>query len=121
MFNPNNIRNKGFSVQKSGYDMDEVSDYLKDVADDYASVFWSHSPSIGLIAYLNYVEKKIIRYSLTAIVLFAFIIITKTLIWDGIFSDDNSYDDNYHSNFNESFGDPGSVDNPVEKFYISQF
>ena len=38
MFNPNNIRNKGFSVQKSGYDMDEVSDYLKDVADDYAAL-----------------------------------------------------------------------------------
>ena len=38
MFNPTNIRNKGFSVQKSGYDMDEVSDYLKDVADDYAAL-----------------------------------------------------------------------------------
>ena len=38
MFNPNNIRNKGFSVQKSGYSTDEVSDYLHDVADDYAAL-----------------------------------------------------------------------------------
>ena len=38
MFNPNNIRNKGFSVQKSGYNPDEVSDYLHDVAEDYAAL-----------------------------------------------------------------------------------
>ena len=38
MFNPNNIRNKGFSVQKNGYSTDEVSDYLHDVADDYAAL-----------------------------------------------------------------------------------
>ncbi len=38
MFNPNNIRNKGFSVEKSGYSTEEVSDYLRDVADDYAAL-----------------------------------------------------------------------------------
>lgn len=38
MFNPNNIRNKGFSVQKSGYSTDEVSDYLQELADGYAAL-----------------------------------------------------------------------------------
>ena len=38
MMNPNGIRTKGFSVQKSGYSTDEVTDYLRDVADDYAAL-----------------------------------------------------------------------------------
>lgn len=38
MFNPNNIRNKGFTVQKSGYSTDEVSDYLQEVADGYSAL-----------------------------------------------------------------------------------
>ena len=99
------------------------------ISGEFKKVPIDHSQTGGVEIYNMYssmsyskdrLKKKIIRYSLTAIVLIAFIIITKTLIWDGIFSDDNSYDDNYHSNFNESFGDPGSVDNPIEKFYISQ-
>ena len=55
-------------------------------------------------------KRKIFRYSLTVILIIVFIIITKMLLWDGIvelFSDD-------------SFGDVGSNDNPLEKFYLEQ-
>ena len=68
-------------------------------------------------------KRKIFRYSLTAILIIVFIIITKMLLWDGIvelFSEEGESYDNYNSNYNDSFGDVGSNDNPLEKFYLEQ-
>ena len=67
-------------------------------------------------------KKKIFRYSLTAIAIIVFIVITKTMLWDGIiqlFSDDTISNDNYNSNYNDSFGD-NNFETPIEKFYIEQ-
>lgn len=38
MLNPNSIRNQSFDVIKNGYDIDSVNDYLRGVADDYATL-----------------------------------------------------------------------------------
>ena len=68
-------------------------------------------------------KRKIFRYSLTVILIIVFIIITKMLLWDGIvelFSEEGESYDNYNSNYNDSFGDVGSNDNPLEKFYLEQ-
>ena len=68
-------------------------------------------------------KRKIFRYSLTIILIIVFIIITKTLLWDGIvelFSDDGESYENSNSNYNDSFGDVDAADNPLEKFYLEQ-
>jgi cytoskeletal protein RodZ len=68
-------------------------------------------------------KRKIFRYSLTIILIIVFIIITKTLLWDGIvelFSDDGDSYENSNSNYNDSFGDVDAADNPLEKFYLEQ-
>ncbi|MBR7009102.1 MAG: DivIVA domain-containing protein [Ruminococcus sp.] len=36
MLNPNSIKNQNFNVIKNGYDLDEVNDYLRELADEYA-------------------------------------------------------------------------------------
>ena len=68
-------------------------------------------------------KRKIFRYSLTLVLIIVFIIITKTLLWDGIvelFSDDSNSYSNYNSNYNDSFGDIDTINNPLEKFYLVQ-
>ena len=68
-------------------------------------------------------KRKIFRYSLTVILVIVFLIITKTLLWDGIvelFSEEGNSYDNYDSNYNDSFGDVGSYDNSLETFYLEQ-
>ena len=69
------------------------------------------------------IRKKAIRYFLTLAVVLIFVFITKRYLWDGIvqiFSEDDGYNENYNSFYNGSIADENSVENPIERFYLSQ-
>ena len=80
---------------------------------------------------INYAKeklrKKVIKYFLTTAAIIIFLFITKRYLWDGIvqiFSEENDnnedYNYNYSSYFNGSYGNDKGIDNPVERFYITQ-